>query len=173
MERNPTPLGVNVVNLKRISKHQSDDIISLATQIQYADEAVKNNANTKLSLILEQIQFLQSQAKKILEESEEQTGLHHVACNFKKITGQIYHLYEKESGQKYFSMLSPEDWGNSSTQQFLGSFRLEADQSWTPADKIAEINKSRNWSQNLMESAKKNRILALEQITDTEMQMIE
>lgn len=169
MERNPTPLGVNIVNLKKISKHQSGDIISLATQIQNADEAIKNNASTKLTLILEQIQFLQSQAKKILEESEEQTGLHHVACNFKKITGQIYHLYEKESGQKYFSMLSPADWGNSSSQRFLGSFRLEADLSWTPADKIVEINKSRNWAQSLMDAAKKNRVLAIEQITDTEM----
>lgn len=155
--------------MKKISKHQSADIISLATQIHNADEAIKNNASTKLTLILEQIQFLQSQAKKILEESEEQTGLHHIACNFKKISGQIYHLYEKESGQKYFSMLSPQEWGNSSTQLFLGSYRLEADLSWTPADKIVEMNKSRQWAQNLMESAKKNRVLAIEQITDAEM----
>lgn len=88
--------------------HESKDIVALANQIQHADDAIKNNATGKLALILEQIKFLQGQAKKILEDSEENTGLHHVACNFKKIPGNIYHLYKKESGQTYFSMLSPE-----------------------------------------------------------------
>ena len=34
--------------------------------------------------------------------------LHHAACNLVKKPGQVYYLYERESGQKYFSLLSPE-----------------------------------------------------------------
>lgn len=52
--------------------------------------------------------MLQSQAKRILEETEHNNSLHHAACNFQKVPGQIYHLYQNESGQNLFSMLSPE-----------------------------------------------------------------
>lgn len=59
-------------------------------------------------MILDQIKFLQAQAKKILEESEHSMNLHKAACNFRKVPGNIYHLYQRESGQNYLSMLSPE-----------------------------------------------------------------
>lgn len=34
--------------------------------------------------------------------------LHRAACNFKKVPGKVYYLYVRESGQAYFSMLSPQ-----------------------------------------------------------------
>ena len=52
--------------------------------------------------------MLQAQALEILKESDESRALHNAACNFNKKPGHIYHLYEKASGQAYFSMLSPE-----------------------------------------------------------------
>lgn len=51
---------------------------------------------------------MQKQAENILLEAEQNKKLHHVACNFVKQPGHIYHLYKQESGQFYFSMLSPE-----------------------------------------------------------------
>jgi len=59
-------------------------------------------------MIAEQVHFLQQQAHKVLLEANENLKLHHAACNFRKIPGHIYHLYERSSGQRYFSMLSPE-----------------------------------------------------------------
>jgi len=59
-------------------------------------------------MIAEQVHFLQQQAHKVLLEANENLKLHHAACNFHKIPGHIYHLYERSSGQQYFSMLSPE-----------------------------------------------------------------
>lgn len=59
-------------------------------------------------MIAEQIKFLQKQAEGILLEAERNAKLHHVACNFVKQPGQVYHLYQRESGQLYFSMISPE-----------------------------------------------------------------
>lgn len=59
-------------------------------------------------MIAEQIKFLQKQAEGILLEAERNAKLHHVACNFVKQPGQIYHLYQRESGQFYFSIISPE-----------------------------------------------------------------
>jgi hypothetical protein len=59
-------------------------------------------------MIAEQVHFLQQQAHKVLLEAKEDLKLHHAACNFNKRPGHIYYLYERSSGQQYFSILSPE-----------------------------------------------------------------
>ena len=46
-------------------------------------------------------------------------------------------------GSLYFSMLSPAEWGGRAPHPFEGSYRLEADMSWTPAEEIAERDASR------------------------------
>ena len=48
-----------------------------------------------------------SQARCILEDGRRDAQLHHAACNFQKVPGHTYHLYEREDGSAYFSMLSP------------------------------------------------------------------
>lgn len=73
-----------------------------------ADEFVKSTAYSKLQMIAEQIRFLQEQAKQVMLEAQKNNRLHHAACNFKKVPGRVYYLYQKPSGQEYFSMLSPE-----------------------------------------------------------------
>lgn len=73
-----------------------------------ADSCIKANVCNKLQVIAEQIRFLQKQTESILLEAARNAKLHHVACNFVKQPGHVYHLYQRESGQLYFSMLSPE-----------------------------------------------------------------
>lgn len=43
-----------------------------------------------------------------MHESTKSLDLHRVACNFTKVPGTAYNLYERENGEKYFSMLSIE-----------------------------------------------------------------
>lgn len=107
VERNNEPNGYKLLNAHNVGRHEADDIISLAQQIQTADAGIRSVATGKLTMILDQIKFLQAQAQKILEETENSTNLHKAACNFRKIPGNIYHLFARESGQKYWSMLSP------------------------------------------------------------------
>jgi hypothetical protein len=45
----------------------------------------------------------------------------------------VYHLYERTDGELEFSMLSPADWDGRPPHRCVGSFRLEADMTWTPA----------------------------------------
>ena len=74
-----------------------------------ADEFTRATAGSKLSVIAEQVRFLQQQAKAVLEEANLNAELHHIACNFKKVPGKIYYVYRREeSGAKYMSMISPE-----------------------------------------------------------------
>ncbi|POI33092.1 hypothetical protein CIB84_003156, partial [Bambusicola thoracicus] len=119
------------------------DLVALAQQVQQADEFVRANACNKLTVIAEQIRCLQEQARKVLEDANRDADLHHVACNLVKKPGNVYYLYRRESGQKYFSILSPKEWGTS-PHEFLGAYKLQHDMSWTPFEDIerrdAEMN---------------------------------
>lgn len=131
-------------------KHATSDIVALANQIAHADAAIRHSATGKLSLIHEQIQFLQQQAQKVLDETNTSQRLHAAACNFRKLPGSIYHLYRRDSGQLYISMLSPEEWGMGLPHVFQGSYRLEADSSWTPVDRLAEVSQKQAWAGRLL-----------------------
>lgn len=132
VERNIVPQGISLVDPAAVAKSSQQDLMALVAEIEKADNCIKNNVCNKLQVIAEQIRFLQKQTESILLEAARNANLHHVACNFVKQPGHVYHLYQRESGQLYFSMLSPEEWGNSiPSQSYKGSFRLEQDRSWT------------------------------------------
>jgi len=129
-----------LVNPKSAKKAQAQDIIALAKEVQRADEEVRHVASGKLQVIAEQIRFLQQQAKNILQDAKDSHDLHNARCNFVKRPGTVYYLYERDSGQSYFSMLSPAEW-RTCPHKFLGAYRLEHDRSWT---KLEDIEKKDN-----------------------------
>jgi hypothetical protein len=114
------------------------DLVDVAREIQKADALLVDVASEKLRLIAEQIRGLQEQAQTIMAEAKRDAELHRAACNFVKRPGKTYHLYRNSNDALYFSMLSPADWKGAPPDRYEGSYRLEIDQSWTPAEKIAE-----------------------------------
>lgn len=114
------------------------DLVDVAREIQKADALIVDVASEKLRMIADQIHALQEQARAILADAQRDAEMHRAACNFVKRPGKTYHLYRRADGALYFSMLSPADWKGRAPDAFEGSYRLEVDQSWTPADKIAE-----------------------------------
>ncbi|KAL4223092.1 hypothetical protein ACF0H5_016567 [Mactra antiquata] len=137
VESNSRPDGHQLVNTYMTNRNADPmDLVELARQVQKADEFTKATCGSKLMVIADQIRYLQEQAKKVLEEAKRDAMLHHAACNLVKKPGKIYYLYERESGQKYFSLLSPEEWGPSCPHDFIGAFKLEHDMSWTPHEHI-------------------------------------
>lgn len=104
-------------------------LIDRAKEIEQADLWIKTGVNQKLDMILKQIRFLQEQAKEILKKAEEDAYLHRVTCHFEKKPGMILHLYEKNNGEKYFSILSPEEWGKP-PHKYIASYLLKEDMSF-------------------------------------------
>jgi hypothetical protein len=47
--------------------------------------------------------------------------------NFEPTSGEIYHLYKKESGEEFLSLISPEQWKKF---DFIGSYRFLSDGRW-------------------------------------------
>jgi hypothetical protein len=107
----------------------------LAAEVERGESMLSARTGAKLRVIADQIKALQAEARKVLDEAREEQTLTRAQCSFKRIPGHTYHLYRKGGGVAFFSMLSPEDWGGRPPHEFLGSYRLEADYSWTPAEK--------------------------------------
>ncbi|XP_033082723.1 uncharacterized protein C1orf50 homolog [Trachypithecus francoisi] len=137
VELTPTPGGLALVSPYHTHRAGDPlDLVALAEQVQKADEFIRANATNKLTVIAEQIQHLQEQARKVLEDAHRDADLHHVACNMVKKPGNIYYLYKRESGQQYFSIISPKEWGTGCPHDFLGAYKLQHDLSWTPYEDI-------------------------------------
>lgn len=119
-------------------------LVDLAREIEQADQMVATRLGSQLQVIAEQVKALQAQARAILEQARADQRLHHARCAFRRIPGKTYHLYEEPDGSLAFSMLSPDDWGGQPPKPFVGSYRLENDMSWTPAEAIAPQTDNRH-----------------------------
>ncbi|MDF1614409.1 DUF2452 domain-containing protein [Desulfurivibrio dismutans] len=108
------------------------DLVDLARQIEDADRLIGTSVGGKLQVIAEQVKQLRRQAHEILDNARRDQELHRARCNFRRIPGHTYHLYRRPDGETYFSMLAPEEWRDGPPHEYAGSWRLEADQSWTP-----------------------------------------
>jgi hypothetical protein len=120
--------------LSRLSAPVS--LVDAAREIQAADQWLAATASAQLGAIAEQMQHLREQAEKILHKAQQDALLHRAEARFTRIPGKIYHLYARADGTQYWSLLAPSDWNGTPPHSFVGSFRLEADRSWTRADQI-------------------------------------
>lgn len=115
------------------------DLVDVAREIQQADAMLGAVVNNKVKMIAEQIRRLQEDARGILAAAERDGELHRVRCSFSKAPGQTYHVYRRPDGERYFSMLSPDDWRGAPPHAFEGSYRLEVDMSWSPVTTPDEL----------------------------------
>ena len=133
-ERHNGPARTSPYPISRLAP--AFDLVDVAKQIQEADEKLGIATSSKLKEIATQIKALQERAREVMEETQRDLQLHRARCAFKRKVGSVYHLYEDDQGT-YFSMLSPEDWNDAPPHEFIGTYRLEIDQSFTD---IAELD---------------------------------
>ena len=93
---------------------------------------IKNNYMQygKLKMIAKQIQMLKREAYEIINDAMTQEELHNLTCNFKIVSGNSYHLYEKNN-KKYFSLIGPDEWNDHDESRFfLGTYFYDHDKSF-------------------------------------------
>ena len=133
--------------LSRLSpRFEPVDQLALVEEAQKMLGAVSTG---KLQVIVEQINFLKRQARTIIKEAEKNLMLHKASCSFERRVGHTYHLYERDDGSIYFSMISPEEWGDKIPHPFRGSYRLEPDMSWSSVDSLDASEGSTGSTTNL------------------------
>jgi hypothetical protein len=111
------------------------DTGDLAGEVARAEAMLSARTGAKLRVIADQIRALQAEARRVLDDAREEQALTRARCAFKRVPGHTYHLYRNARGERYFSMLSPEDWRGDPPDELLGAYRLEADYAWTPAQR--------------------------------------
>ncbi len=107
-------------------------LVDVASEIERADAMIGAVAHSKLHVIAEQMRALQEKAREILEDARRDLDLHRARCAFSRRVGHVYHLYRRDDGELYWSMLAPDEWGATPPHEFVGSYRLGSDQSWVP-----------------------------------------
>lgn len=117
-------------------------LVDAAREIERADQWIASTSNAKLAQIAGQMRALREQAEQVLADARENASLHRAEARFTRHPGKTYHLYERADGQRYWSLLSPDEWRGSPPHGFVGSYRLELDQSWTPVAKLAERDRA-------------------------------
>jgi hypothetical protein len=114
-------------------------LVEVAREIEQADQWLAATASAKLQVIAEQMQALRDAAQRVLEKAQRDAELHRADARFKRYPGRTYHLYARDNGVRYWSLLSPHDWQGAPPHAFEGSYRLEGDQSFTRLDLVAEV----------------------------------
>jgi len=109
-------------------------LVDVAAEIEKADAQLATVTSGKLGVIAEQIKKLQEQARGLLDRARRDAELHRARCNFEKKAGGVYHLYRKHDGELWFSLMAPEEWSRPQPQTFEGTYRLDADMSFTRLD---------------------------------------
>ena len=125
-------------------------LVELAREIEQADQMVNQRVGAQLQVIADQVKALQAQAREILDQAREDQRLNHARCSFRRIPGKVYHLYQEPDGSAAFSMLSPSDWRGEPPKPFLGSYRLENDMRWTPAEALEPNDDNRRLVSHLL-----------------------
>ncbi len=69
---------------------------------------------------------LKAEYEKMMQEFEYNNLIYASKLTFEPIVGEIYHLYKKENGESFLSIIAPEECSFNA----LGSFYLNADQIW-------------------------------------------
>ncbi len=95
--------------------------------------AMEEQTNMQLDQIRQQIELLARQAQEIRKRKELSMMIYNAKLNFRPIIGQIYHLYEKNDGSHFISLVSPKEWGgngNGPFKAFVSTVKLLADHTW-------------------------------------------
>lgn len=96
-----------------------------------AMNAMQEQTQERLDMILEQMRTLAKQAKEIQDRVEISHYVYDAEIKFEPVIGKKYFLYEKEDGKKLLSLIGPKDWGNSkSFKSCLAQVRLLSDHTW-------------------------------------------
>jgi hypothetical protein len=100
--------------------------------------AMHQQTENQMSQIYEQMQLLATQAKTLQTRVEISERIYLAKINFEPLINHIYHMYEDAKGEDMLSLISPSEWGRSTSMRFLATVKLLADHTWEILEKNEE-----------------------------------
>lgn len=98
--------------------------------------AMEQQTDMQIKQIQKQIELLASQAKAIKDRMDFSYQIYQAEMGFEPFIGHIYHLYQKEEGSWFMSMIGPKEWGRAQADRiYLASVKLLSDHTWDIIEK--------------------------------------
>tara|TARA_Y100000589_G_C27041097_1_gene583188 strand:- start:314 stop:697 length:384 start_codon:yes stop_codon:yes gene_type:complete len=104
------------MSITNIDKNHMNQIIEIPNLDELNKDkiikSVQKNSNNyaKIKVLFKQMENIKKEIEEIVEESLESENLNNIKCNFKKIPGSYYYVYQKPDLTLFFSILSPNEW---------------------------------------------------------------
>jgi hypothetical protein len=73
---------------------------------------------------------LKVQYEKLMQEYEWNEIVYNAKFSFEPVMGEIYHLYLRDDGTNFLSLINPENWN----KEHIGSFKLNSNKKWIHLD---------------------------------------
>ena len=108
--------------LKPYATHVGAPVIKTTDTVAWKKRSV-HKLNHKVETRFKEIK---AQYELLMQEFEDNRLIHEAKFSFEPIIGQHYHLYERDNGENFLSIIAP----NECQFNALGSFYLNADQIW-------------------------------------------
>ncbi|KAK7579576.1 hypothetical protein V9T40_000205 [Parthenolecanium corni] len=140
--------SANLSNPTLAEKVEPGYLVRLASEIENANNFVFHAACGQLKIIEEQMNSLRKRALRILIDTKLSSTLNSLPCNFSKIPGHVYSVYQKPDSTYYISMISPEEWSYNSPHRFVGSYKFESCMKWSPVDENSASSAILCWIRN-------------------------
>jgi len=97
-----------------------------------AVQSMMEHAQQQMDLLRKQAQLIMDQVAEIEQRMKLSEEIYAADLSFEPVVGQTYHLYERENGKKFVSIVGPTEWGRSKTDLVhLATVILLADKSWS------------------------------------------
>lgn len=94
--------------------------------------------------IYDQMELLMQQANELRNRVEISERIYNCQLNFKPVIGETYHLYQREDGTDFLSMIAPDEWGKSRAySEAVATVKLLPDHTWEVLTTVNEDLKSK------------------------------
>jgi len=97
--------------------------------------AMRQQTDRQLKQLYEQMQTLAKQANVLKDRVHISERIYQTEMKFEPLVGHTYHLYEREDGTDFLSMIAPSEWGRSAKYaRVISKVTLLADHTWDVED---------------------------------------
>jgi hypothetical protein len=97
-----------------------------AIQLDDVNGWKKNQAGSANKYFQKKFEEIQNDFKKLVDEVNWNDLVYSSEYNFIPIVGETYHLYLRDNGVAFLSLIDPNFWN----KKFIGSFTLDSSQKW-------------------------------------------
>lgn len=106
-----------------------------------AMSAMYEQTGTQLSQIRDQVELLIAQAQKVHDRITVSESIYTAEAGFKPNIGQECYLYERASGVRVLSLVSPDDWRKEPPFTYVATVKLLSDHTWDVIEMAGEIER--------------------------------